>query len=86
MAYDTNVTIRTSTEIKHDAQKIFASLGLDFSTAVNMFLRQVIIRRGMPFKIELDPDDEIVDGFDDETLHGPFYSAEELMRDFNFHD
>ena len=35
----TNINIRTDSEIKAQAQAIFASLGLDMTTAVNLFLR-----------------------------------------------
>ena len=36
---DTNMNIRTNQSIKRQAQQIFTELGLDMSTAVNIFLR-----------------------------------------------
>ena len=45
----TNVNIRTDSEIKAKAQKVFASLGLDMTTAVNLFLRQTVRMNYIPF-------------------------------------
>ena len=46
-----NINIRTDSEVKHNAQKLFESLGLDMTTAVNMFLRQAINKKTLPFDI-----------------------------------
>ena len=45
----TNINIRTDSEIKAQAQAIFASLGLDMTTAVNLFLRQTVRQKDLPF-------------------------------------
>ena len=50
----TSMTIRTDSNIKQQAQRIFSALGVDMSTAINAFLRQVIYRNGFPFEIRLD--------------------------------
>ena len=50
----TSMTIRTDSVVKKQAQNLFANLGLDMSTAVNMFLRQSIRYNGLPFDIRLD--------------------------------
>jgi len=42
-------------EVKRQAQELFAQFGLDMTTAVNMFLRQSIRHRGIPFALQLDP-------------------------------
>ena len=44
--------IRIDTEIKRQATELFNTLGLDMSTAVNMFLRQCLYRDGLPFAVE----------------------------------
>ena len=51
----TTVNIRTDSEIKAKAQEIFASLGLDLTTAVNLFLRQTVKCRDLPFVIGTTP-------------------------------
>jgi DNA-damage-inducible protein J len=45
----TNINVRADSEIKSKAQKIFSSLGLDMSTAINMFLRQTVRQNDIPF-------------------------------------
>ena len=45
----TNINIRTDYEIKSEAQQIFASLGLDMTTAINLFLRQTVRMNDIPF-------------------------------------
>ena len=50
----TNLNIRTDKEIKMAAEKIFEELGLNMTTAVNIFLRQSIRENGIPFDLRLD--------------------------------
>ena len=45
--------IRIDRDIKVQATTLFASLGLDMSCAVNLFLRQCVLRGGIPFPIEM---------------------------------
>ena len=45
--------VRIDSEIKEQASKLFDSLGLDMSSAVNLFLHQCILRGGLPFSVEL---------------------------------
>ncbi|VFB17034.1 addiction module antitoxin, RelB/DinJ family [Urinicoccus massiliensis] len=45
--------IRIDTTVKAEANELFNELGIDLSSAVNMFLRQCILRGGLPFKVEL---------------------------------
>ena len=45
----THINIRSDVETKSRAQEIFASLGLDMSTAINMFLRQTVRQNDLPF-------------------------------------
>ena len=49
----TNINIRTDSEVKEKADEIFKALGLNMSTAINMFLIQTIRENGMPFDITL---------------------------------
>lgn len=56
-------TARETTSIKLDkytkeeAKKIFAKLGISMGDAVNMFLTQVTLNKGIPFEIKI-PNDE----------------------------
>ena len=47
----TNINVRIDSEIKAQAQDVLASLGLDMTTAINIFLRQAIRQHGIPFYI-----------------------------------
>ncbi len=55
----TNLNIRTDKEIKIQAEKIFAELGLNMSTAINIFLRQAIRENGIPFEVKLNEPNKI---------------------------
>ena len=50
----TNLNIRTDKEIKNQAEEIFNELGLNMTTAINMFLRTVVREYGIPFELKLD--------------------------------
>ena len=50
----TNLNIRTEKDVKEQAERIFSELGLNMTTAVNMFLRIVIRENGIPFPLKLD--------------------------------
>ncbi len=49
----TNLNIRTDKEVKAQAEKIFDALGLNMTTAINIFLRQTIRENGIPFEVKL---------------------------------
>ena len=58
----TNINIRTSIETKTRAQEIFASLGLDMTTAINLFLLQTVRVNDFPFVISTNPERQPVIG------------------------
>ncbi len=45
--------IRIEENTKKQAMELFAQLGIDMSSAINMFLKQAILRGGIPFSVEL---------------------------------
>lgn len=55
----TNLNIRTDKEIKEAAEKIYSSLGLNMTTAINMFLRASIRESGIPFDLKLNSPNEV---------------------------
>ena len=55
----TNLNIRTDKAIKDQAEAIFNELGLNMTTAINMFLRTTIRENGIPFDLKLDTPNEI---------------------------
>ena len=46
-----STSISVDADVKAQAQELFAELGLDLSTAVNLFLRQCIYEDGIPFLV-----------------------------------
>ena len=49
----TPTQIRIDKTVKKQANNLFASLGMDMSSAVNIFLRQCILHGGLPFAVEI---------------------------------
>ena len=58
-ASTTNISIRMDAETKAKAQVMLADLGMDLSTAVNIFLRQMLYEGGIPFSITRDVPNKI---------------------------
>lgn len=54
----TNLNIRMDKKVKEDAEKIFAELGLNMTSAINIFLRASIRESGIPFALKLDVPNE----------------------------
>ncbi len=54
----TNLNIRTDKAIKEQAEEIFNELGLNMTTAVNIFLRTAVREHGIPFELKLDVPNE----------------------------
>ena len=50
----TNINIRVDSDIKTKAQDVFSSMGLDMTTAINIFLRQAIRKNAIPFRLVAD--------------------------------
>lgn len=53
MARTANVFARVEPEIKEQAESVLDQLGIPMSNAIGMFLRQVVIQRGIPFDMKL---------------------------------
>ena len=47
-----STSVSIDTDVKVKAQELFADLGLDLSTAINIFLKQCIRENGIPFSIQ----------------------------------
>ena len=45
--------VRIDEELKKQSMELFAQLGIDMSSAMNMFLKQCVMRGGLPFAVEL---------------------------------
>ena len=80
-------TIRINDDLKKECDLIFEDLGLSMSTAMTLFLKQVVKTRGIPFELKAHvPNketrktlDAIISG--KEKLTGPFDSPLEMMEE-----
>ena len=81
MAKNASVNIRTTDEIKKGAEVILNGLGLNISSAVNLFLRQVINYRGIPFDLRL-PNKETLQAMDDINTNRNLKSADTVKEMF----
>ena len=53
MARSAMIRARTEPGLKAEADKIFHRLGLTVSEAINIFFRQVTLRKGIPFEVAI---------------------------------
>ena len=86
----TNVCIRIDTELKAQAETLFSELGMNLTTAFNIFLRQAVRERRIPFEISLDrPNRETAAAMRDASriARNPeikgFADPDELFRDLD---
>lgn len=77
-----NLNIKTDSELKKQAETLFSELGMNMTTALNIFLRQAVRENRIPFEICKYPyslESAIKDSRSRENLYGPFNSAEEAV-------
>ena len=81
-----STNIKIDPELKEQAQELFESLGMNLTTAVNIFLRQSVREQAIPFRIgEPVPNAETLQAIRDARrgigLSRGFTSVKELMED-----
>lgn len=55
MSRTASIYARVKPNVKSEAESILEELGLSMSNAVELFLNQVVIQRGLPFDVKLSP-------------------------------
>ena len=48
----TNINVRVDSTLQQEAEALFMDLGLNMSSAINMFLRSAINHNGIPFEVK----------------------------------
>lgn len=48
----TNINLRVDAILKQEAEALFNDLGLNMSSAMNLFLRSAMMHNGIPFEIK----------------------------------
>lgn len=80
-------TIRLNDVLKRESDSVLEELGLSFSSAVTLFLKQLVRTRSIPFEIKADmPNAEtrrVLDGIisGSEPMSRPFSTVDGLMKD-----
>ncbi|SCY14104.1 DNA-damage-inducible protein J [Lachnospiraceae bacterium XBB2008] len=80
------ITVRVDDKVKKEATTVFKNVGLDMSTAINVFLKQVIRSNGIPFPVSAGTPNKITLQAIKEAEKGEmasFSSIDELMEDLN---
>ena len=81
----TSMSIRLDSEVKEQAQQVFNHLGMDMTTAINIFLRQAIQYQGLPFDVRLDENRQLLQVLTDldqnRNMSQSFESVSDLMED-----
>lgn len=85
-----STSIKIDPTLKRESQELFEKLGLNFSSAISLFLRQAVREQAIPFRICVVPNVETREAIE-ETKRGiglsrGFSSVEELMEDLNADD
>lgn len=95
MANSSTVYVRMDTNLKENAEDILSQLGISASSAVQMFYKQIVLHRGIPFDMKLPADKPVAIGgmsraeFDAELQmgmnalkNGPRFSADDIDQEF----
>ena len=48
-----NLYVRIEPDVKEQAESILSALGIPASNAINMFYKQIILQRGLPFEVKI---------------------------------
>ena len=83
-----NVTIRVDEDLKKQADSLFSELGLNLTTAFNIFLRQSVREQQIPFQVSKNVPNSVTlaameTSEKGEDLYGPFDSVSDLMEALN---
>lgn len=83
-----NVTFQVDEDVKNAADALFNDLGMSLSMALNLFLRQSVRERGLPFMVSADAPNAVtlaaMDAAENDTdMYGPFDSVDALMEALN---
>lgn len=84
-----STSIKVEETLKRQAQQLFSELGLDLSSAINVFLRQAVLEHAIPFRIgypamnpeTLDALQEVEMMKTDPASYKGYTDVDEMMRE-----
>lgn len=59
-AKSANLYARIEPDVKEKAESVLSALGIPASNAINMFYKQIILQRGLPFDVKI-PSSRLID-------------------------
>ena len=63
---NTSMNIRMDSEVKRQAEALFGEIGMNMTTAINIFLRQSIRENGIPFELKINqPNNETLEAINE---------------------
>ena len=78
----TNISIRMDADLKAQADALFAELGMNLSTAFNIFVRQSLREGGIPFEVKLEqPNKETIAAMLNKETIAAMLEAERIAKD-----
>ena len=89
MEKNTTLSLRVNPILKHQAEDVLKRLGVPMSTAVDMYLHQIVLTGGIPFLVSLpktSPESINADTMTTETLHRELMAGYEDMKEGRVHD
>ena len=78
----TTINIKTESELKKQAEELFFDLGMNMTTALNIFLRQAVRENRIPFEITREPyslSQAVSDSRNKKNITGPFENAKDAV-------
>lgn len=85
-----HIQIRIDEKTKKSAKKILDKLGVDMTSAIKVYLKQIVITKGIPFKLLTEnglthkEEEEILKASEEakqgKNVSGPFSTAEEIKK------
>lgn len=89
----TTIQVRIDEKTKRSAKRVLDKLGIDMSTAIKAYLKQIVSRHGIPFRLVtengLTPSEERAvlrasrEAKEGKNVVGPFSTPEELIAHLN---
>jgi len=85
---DAKLSVRTYSDVKEAASNVYESLGIDLTTAINVFLRKSIACNGFPFDVRNNvPNEKLLKAIENadkgRNLSRKFNNIDDLFNDLN---
>jgi len=64
-----NVNVRIQENIKQQAEQILETIGIPRATAIDIFYRQIILKKGIPFSLTIPKSLPVQDDMDEKTFN-----------------